>query len=141
MTPRKRNPLVEQSTSPEIDCIAVTVLQFEKLSEEILQLSIQLADDLGDRIFFGTTNTFLLIWQAYSHTQHYFSNIGYLLFYLGIILPDEDFGSNTASPKQTKVRSCKDYFLLKKEFRIVRIPIKRQVIPAIPSTVAVMRNQ
>ena len=65
---------------------------------------IKVSDDMGLGIV--TTNYTMgsVLMQTQSHTTHHYASIGYLIYQLGIELPNSDFGFNPSTPK--KVTAC-----------------------------------
>ncbi|MGB5384422.1 MAG: hypothetical protein WBN19_11245, partial [Lutimonas sp.] len=69
------------------------------LSDEELQMTVGVHDDLGLGKLEATYTLAAILIQAHSHAIHHFASIGYIIHQLGISLPDDDFGYNPTTPR------------------------------------------
>lgn len=101
---RKRNELAEQKTAFGIDYFDKTIEKLDTLKVDLSQM-VEVSDDLGlGEVTVGYTLASALI-QAHSHAIHHFASIGYIIFQLGIELPDADFGYNPTTPRSQELNA------------------------------------
>ena len=97
---RERSESVEKETRVGIEYFEIVIHQLKKIKKEDFKTIIKVSDDMG----FGneTANyTFkAVLMLAQSHTLHHYATIGYLIYQLGIELPDAMFGYNKTTPKR-----------------------------------------
>ena len=96
---RKRNVIVEQETNLGIDYFNKIIDQLNKIDERDLHNVISVTDDLGLGVKTVDYSLAAILMQAHSHAIHHFASIGYIVYQLGIELPDSDFGYNPTTPK------------------------------------------
>ncbi len=96
---RRRNQVVELQTNLGLQYFDKIVNQLKQIKEENLQDTIEVNDDLGLGLESATYTLGAILMQAHSHAIHHFASIGYIIYQLGIELPDEDFGFNPTTPK------------------------------------------
>jgi hypothetical protein len=96
---RERNECAEQQTSVGIEYFESIIHQLKTLKKEDFKTVIKVSDDmgLGNEIANYTIGSALM--QAQSHAIHHYASIGYVIYQLGIELPDADFGFNPTTPK------------------------------------------
>lgn len=107
LTIRKRDISAELDTSVCKKYFSTIIAQVKLLKPEDLLQNIKVTDDLG--LGKTTVNYTLgaILMQAHSHAIHHYASIGYIIYQLGIELPDSDFGFNPTTPKKnlSKVNS------------------------------------
>jgi len=98
---RERNKCAEQQTSVGIEYFETIIHQLKTIKKEDFNTRIKVSDDmgLGNEVANYTIGSVLM--QAQSHTIHHYASIGYLIYQLGIELPDVDFGFNPTTPKKS----------------------------------------
>ena len=99
-TVRDRNELVESYTSEGLNYFTQTRTKLITLSEDDLLKEVLLTDNLGLGNVTAKTTLKAVLMQVQSHTTHHYASIGYLIYQLGIALPDADFGFNPTTPKK-----------------------------------------
>lgn len=105
LTARKRNVQAEQEIKVGLAYVTSTISKLKSIKNEDLTLQVFVTDDLGlGKITVPSTLAAILA-QANSHATHHYASIGYIINYLGIELPDEDFGFNPTTPKKIAVNS------------------------------------
>ena len=100
---RKRNKFAENYTKQGIEYFAVIIKKLQKLKSEDFNKIVKVTDDLGLGVVSVNYTLGGLIIQAHSHAIHHFSSVGYVISQLGIQLPDEDFGFNPTTPRNTLI--------------------------------------
>ena len=103
LTIRKRNELAEQKTTVGIDYFNEVIDQVCAMSNNNLKSEITVSDDLGSGKITVNTTLEAALMQAQSHAIHHYASVGYLIYQLGIELPDADFGFNPTTPKKQEV--------------------------------------
>ena len=98
---RERNKCAEQQTSVGIEYFETIIHQLKTIKKEDFNTRIKVSDDmgLGNEVANYTIGSVLM--QAQSHAIHHYASIGYLIYQLGIELPDVDFGFNPTTPKKS----------------------------------------
>lgn len=99
-TYRERNFLQEQSTNAGLDYLNQITSQICSLTGADLNKEILVTDDLGEGKLKANSTLAAVLIQAHSHTIHHYAIIGFLVYNLGIELPDADFGYNPTTPKK-----------------------------------------
>ena len=74
-------------------------IEFSTNNENKLQQKIEVKDDLGLGLESATYTLGAILMQAHSHVIHHFASVGYIIYHLGIELPDASFGFNPTTPK------------------------------------------
>lgn len=100
---RERNECAENKTTVGIEYFETVIYQLKKIKEEDFDTTIKVSDDLGLGKETANYTIAAVLMQAQSHTIHHFAIIGYLIFQLGIELPDASFGFNATTPKRVGV--------------------------------------
>lgn len=97
---RERNECAEKETSVGIAYFESIIKQIKQIKTEDFNTSIKVTDNLG--LGNETANYTIAgaLMQAQSHTLHHYASIGYLIYQLGIQLPDASFGFNPTTPKK-----------------------------------------
>ncbi|MDD7914503.1 DinB family protein [Polaribacter ponticola] len=103
LTIRERNELAEQKTTVGIDYFNKVIDQVCAISNNNLKSEITVSDDLGSGKITVNTTLEAALMQAQSHAIHHYASVGYLIYQLGIELPDADFGFNPTTPKKQEV--------------------------------------
>lgn len=96
---RERNLNAEQETSVGIDYFNKIIHQLNKIENYNFNDTIKVTDDLGAGKVSANYSISATLMQAQSHTIHHYATIGYLIYQLGIELPDNSFGYNPTTPK------------------------------------------
>ncbi|UMB61653.1 DinB family protein [Lutibacter sp. A80] len=96
---RKRNNLAENFTENGIDYFNTILKKLKQLDQSEFDRIVKVKDDLGLGIVTANYTLGSILIQAHSHAIHHFASLGYVIFQLGIELPDEDFGFNPTTPK------------------------------------------
>jgi hypothetical protein len=99
---RKRNELAENYTTHGIDYFNATIEKLKCLNPTDFNKTVMVTDDLGLGVVSANYTLIAILIQAHSHAIHHFASVGYVIFQLGIQLPDEDFGFNPTTPKLNK---------------------------------------
>ena len=107
LTIRERNELAEQKTNIGIGYFNEVIEQITAMSKSDLKAEITISDDLGSGKITVKSTLEAALMQAQSHAIHHYASIGYLIYQLGIELPDEDFGFNPTTPKKMEVKKSK----------------------------------
>ncbi|QNM86828.1 DinB family protein [Polaribacter pectinis] len=97
---RERNELAEIKTVVGIEYFNSIILKLKALKEEDFNKIIKVSDDLGSGKVTANYTLSAVLMQTQSHTIHHYASIGYLIYQLGIDLPDADFGFNPTTPKK-----------------------------------------
>lgn len=100
LTKRERNELAEQNTEIGIVYFNSIIHQVKKISEEDLKKEITVSDNLGLDVVTSNSTLGAVLMQAQSHAIHHYASVGYLIYQLGVELPDSDFGYNPTTPKK-----------------------------------------
>lgn len=64
---------------------------------------IEVCDDMGLGSETAKYTLGAVLMQAQSHAIHHYASIGYLVYQVGIELPNSDFGFNPTTPKKVSV--------------------------------------
>ncbi len=99
LTARKRNELAEQKTAFGLVYFQETIKKLETLKNVDLNQVVKVSDDLGLGTVVANYTLSSALIQAHSHAIHHFASIGYIIYQLGIEMPDADFGYNPTTPK------------------------------------------
>jgi len=102
LSARKRNELTENKVSFGLQYFNDIILQLNNLKNNDLNVMVKVKDDLGMGVVTANYTLASVLIQAHSHAIHHFASIGYIIFQLGIELPDEDFGYNPTTPKKNR---------------------------------------
>ncbi|MHB0755852.1 DinB family protein [Polaribacter sp. M15] len=100
LTKRKRNESVELNTANGIAYYEAIIHQIDKISIQDLNIQVNVIDDLGLGKEQATYTLGAILMQAQSHAIHHFASIGYIIYQLGIELPESDFGYNPTTPNK-----------------------------------------
>ncbi|WP_439131629.1 DinB family protein [Polaribacter sp.] len=100
LTKRERNEIIELKTTKGIEYFEAIIHQIKNISIQDLNMEVKVIDNLGlgNEQAFYTLGAILM--QAQSHAIHHYASIGYLIYQLGIELPDTDFGYNPTTPNK-----------------------------------------
>ena len=96
---RNRNESLELKTNLGIEYFNKVIDQLNTIEESDLKEIIAVTDDLGLGVKTVDYSLAAILMQAHSHAIHHFASIGYIIYQLGIELPDADFGYNPTTPK------------------------------------------
>ncbi|MCL7753042.1 DinB family protein [Polaribacter sp. Z022] len=96
---RNRNQLVEQKTNLGIDYFESIINKLKQLDASDFEKSYAVTDDLGLGVETANYTLGAILMQAHSHAIHHFASVGYIIYHLGLELPDADFGFNPSTPK------------------------------------------
>lgn len=97
---RERNESVEKETLAGIEYFEIVIEQLKKIKKEDFQTIVKVSDDMGFGNETASSTIAAVLMQAQSHTLHHYATIGYLIYQLGIELPDAMFGYNPTTPKK-----------------------------------------
>lgn len=97
---RKRNELAENHTQNGIAYFEDIIQCLKLINTEELNKIVTVTDDLGLGIISANYTLGGILIQAHSHAIHHFASVGYVIYQLGIALPDTDFGFNPTTPKK-----------------------------------------
>ncbi|MDX6747827.1 DinB family protein [Polaribacter sp. PL03] len=102
---RERNECAEKETSVGILYFETVISQLKKINKEDFNITIKVCDDMG--LGKETANYTIagVLMQAQSHATHHYASIGYLIYQLGVSLPNSDFGYNPTTPKKVNITS------------------------------------
>lgn len=95
---RERNECAEKETSVGIEYFKTVILQLKKIKKEDFNTPIKVSEDLGLGNETANYTIGAVLMQAQSHAIHHYATIGYLIYQLGIKLPDAGFGYNPTTP-------------------------------------------
>lgn len=96
---RERNLCAEQETSVGIEYFETILNQLKTIKEEDFNTPIKVSDDMGLGNVIANYTIGSALMQAQSHAIHHYATIGYLVYQIGIELPDAAFGFNPTTPK------------------------------------------
>lgn len=99
---RKRNQLCEIETCAGNEYFSKIIAQVKNIDVADLNKKITVSDDMGMGLETVSYTLGAILMQANSHAIHHYASVGYLIFELGIELPDSDFGFNPTTPKKLK---------------------------------------
>jgi uncharacterized damage-inducible protein DinB len=102
LSARKRNELAENKVAFGLTYFNEIIAQLDALNNNDLELMVKVKDDLGLGVITANYTLASVLIQAHSHAIHHFASIGYIIFQLGIELPDADFGYNPTTPRKTE---------------------------------------
>ncbi|QXP68388.1 MULTISPECIES: DinB family protein [unclassified Polaribacter] len=102
---RNRNELLELHTQLGIEYFNETIQKLKEINTLSLESTVLVTDDLGLGVKSVNYTLAAILMQAHSHAIHHFASIGYIIYQLGIELPDADFGFNPTTPKVSIERS------------------------------------
>jgi uncharacterized damage-inducible protein DinB len=97
---RERNECAEKETRVGIEYFETVIHQLKKIKEEDFNTTIKVSDDMGLGKETANYTLAAVLMQAQSHAIHHYASIGYLVYQLGIELPNADFGYNPTTPKK-----------------------------------------
>lgn len=100
LTIRERNETVEIKTEKGIEYFKSIIYQIKSISKEDLAQEVSVIDDLGLGKEKATYTLGSILMQAQSHAIHHYASVGYIIYQLGIELPDNDFGYNPTTPNK-----------------------------------------
>ncbi|MFV0249166.1 MAG: DinB family protein [Tenacibaculum sp.] len=106
-TDRKRNILAQEHTSHGLAYFDEILSKLHKISLCELSNLIKVSDNLGLGIQTVSYTLAGALIQAHSHAIHHFASVGYIIYQLGIELPDADFGYNPTTPRVTASNNVK----------------------------------
>jgi uncharacterized damage-inducible protein DinB len=101
---RKRNELAENYTQNGIAYFEEILRRLKLLENADFNKIVVVSDDLGLGIVSANYTLGGILIQVHSHAIHHFASVGYVIFQLGIELPDVDFGFNPTTPKKNLSR-------------------------------------
>lgn len=97
---RERNECAEKETCIGITYFETVIHQLKKIKEEDFNTVLKVSDNMGLGKETATYTLAAVLMQAQSHAIHHYASIGYLIYQLGIELPNSDFGYNPTTPKK-----------------------------------------
>jgi uncharacterized damage-inducible protein DinB len=99
---RERNECAEKETNVGIEYFENVIHELKKIKKKDFNTIVEVSDDMGLGKQTANYSIAAVLMQAQSHTIHHYASIGYLVYQLGIELPDSDFGFNPTTPKKVK---------------------------------------
>ncbi len=99
LTKRERNEIIELKTGNGIAYFENILKRISIISEEDLNSKIIITDDLGLGKLSSESTLGAVLMLAQSHAIHHYASLGYIIYQLGIELPDANFGFNPTTPK------------------------------------------
>lgn len=100
---RERNESAEKETSVGIEYFETIIQQLKKIKKEDFNTIIKVSDDMGLGNEIANYTIAATLMQAQSHATHHYATIGYLIYQLGIELPNAVFGFNPTTLKKVSV--------------------------------------
>ena len=100
---RERNECAEKETNKGLAYFESILSQLKNIKEEDFNTVVKVTDDMGSGNFTVTSTIASVLMQTQSHTTHHYASIGYLIYQLGVELPNSDFGFNPTTPKKVTV--------------------------------------
>ncbi|WP_298765964.1 DinB family protein [uncultured Polaribacter sp.] len=100
---RNRDKCAETEIKLGLQYIERIIVQLNLLKNNDLDKKVQVKDDMGLGVVNANYTLGAILMQANSHAIHHFASIGYIIYQLGIALPDASFGFNPTTPKKVKV--------------------------------------
>lgn len=100
LTIRERNECAEQESEVGIRYAKNMIQKIKVFSEQDLKSEILITDDLGLGKETAKTTLGSALMQAQSHAIHHYASIGFIVYQLGIELPDAEFGYNPTTPNK-----------------------------------------
>ncbi len=100
LTKRERNLVQEENLFAGIAYLNDVLDMLGALTNEDLQTKVIIKDNLGEGIEKVSCTLAAVLFQANSHVTHHYAIIGFIIYQLGIDLPDTDFGYNPTTPKK-----------------------------------------
>jgi uncharacterized damage-inducible protein DinB len=97
---RERNKCAEKETRVGLSYFESVIFELEKIKKEDFNTVIKVSDDMGLGNQTANYTIAAVLMQVQSHTTHHYASIGYLIYQLGIELPNSDFGFNPSTPKK-----------------------------------------
>lgn len=97
---RNRDKSSELEISLGLQYFDRTLKELHQIKKDDLKKIVQVQDDMGLGVESVAYTLGAILMQAHSHTIHHFASIGYIIYQLGIELPDTDFGFNPTTPKK-----------------------------------------
>ena len=100
---RKRNQLAETFTENGIEYFQTIIYKLQLLNPDDFNKIVKVTDNLGLGVETVNYTLGAILIQAHSHAIHHFASIGYIIYQLGIELPDDNFGFNPTTPKSASL--------------------------------------
>jgi len=102
LTARDRNELAENNIGVARYYLDDIVQKLQSIQGLDPDLQVEVVDDLGlGKVQVNYTLGSALC-QAHSHAIHHFASLGYMLYQLGVEIPDNRFGYNPTTPDVVK---------------------------------------
>ncbi len=102
LTARQRNQSVETNIADGLKYFGYIIDKLNSLDENDFEKMVSVTDDLGQGKITKPYTLAAALIQAHSHAIHHFAALGYVLTYLGLELPDADFGFNPTTPREKR---------------------------------------
>lgn len=99
---RNRDKCAETQTHLGLQYFERTIEQLKALNPKDLDKTVIVKDDMGLGVVDAKYTLGAILMQAHSHAIHHFASIGYIIYQLGIELPDASFGFNPTTPKKVE---------------------------------------
>ncbi len=100
LTKRERNEIIELKTAKGIEYFEAIIYQIKNITVQDLNREVKVIDNLGLGNEKANYTLGAILMQAQSHAIHHYASIGYIIYQLGIELPDKDFGYNPTTPNK-----------------------------------------
>ena len=97
-TQRDRSQIIENEISFGIACFDEIISLFKKIDYDFNQ-TVEVTDNLGLGLVTQKYTLGSVFIQAHGHAVHHYATLGYVIYNLGIELPDNDFGYNPTTPR------------------------------------------
>lgn len=97
---RNRNEMVELHTDLGIEYFQKIINQLKAIKPSDFGKTVLVLDDLGLGVESASYTLSGILMQVHSHAIHHFASVGYVIYQLGIDLPDACFGFNPTTPKK-----------------------------------------
>lgn len=104
-TIRERNKLTEQKCEVGILYSNTLLKKIKLFTEQDLKSVILITDDFGFGKHTAKTTLRAALMQAQSHAIHHYATIGFIIYQLGIDLPENDFGYNPTTTNKKSIAS------------------------------------
>ena len=96
---RNRDEMCEVQTDLGNEYFYKIIHQIKNLNPSDLNKTVAVSDNMGLGVETVNYSLGAILMQANSHAIHHYASVGYIIYQLGIELPDVDFGFNPTTPK------------------------------------------
>ena len=102
LTARERNELAETNIGVARNYLEDIVAKLTEIQGLDANIPVEVIDDLGLGLVKVNYSLGSALCQAHSHAIHHFASLGYMLYQLGVEIPDKRFGYNPTTPEVLK---------------------------------------